>query len=70
MLVVLTVHCRMVAFRARLDYLSQSQLRAVLIRRAELFAEQLRELNRLDPRDKNEVRQRLYKLVMKNNVGG
>ena len=53
---VLNIHCRMVAFRARLDYLSQSQLRAVLIRRAELFAEQLKELNRLDPRDKKEVR--------------
>ena len=52
------VHCRMVAFHARLDYLSQTQLREILTRRVTEFAMRLKEFNRLDPGDRDQVGER------------
>ena len=48
----------MVAFHARLDYLSQTQLREILTRRVTEFAMRLKEFNRLDPGDRDQVGER------------
>ena len=48
----------MVAFHARLDYLSQNMLREVLVKRAKLFAHSLTDLAKLDTKDRDQVRTR------------
>ena len=47
----------MVAFHARLDYLSQNLLKEVFVRRAYLFAISLNEIGRLDLKDRAQVRE-------------
>ena len=48
----------MVAFHARLDYLSQNMLREVFVKRAQLFAHSLTDLAKLDTKDRSQVRTR------------
>ena len=48
----------MVAFHARLDYLSQNMLREVFVKRAQLFAYNLTDLAKLDTKDRDQVRTR------------
>ena len=45
----------MVAFHARLDYLSQNLLKEVFVRRAKLFAISLAEIGKLDLKDRSQV---------------
>ena len=47
----------MVAFHARLDYLSQNLLKEVFVRRAKLFAISLAEIGKLDLKDRSQVYQ-------------
>ena len=46
----------MVAFHARLDYLSQNLLKEVFVRRAQIFAHSLIDLAKLDSKDRTQVR--------------
>ena len=46
----------MVAFHARLDYLSQNLLKEVFVRRAQIFAHSLIDLAKLDSKDRIQVR--------------
>lgn len=45
----------MVAFHARLDYLSQNLLKEVFVRRAQIFAHSLIDLAKLDSKDRTQV---------------
>ena len=53
----------MVAFHARLDYLSQNLLKEVFVRRAYLFAISLNEIGRLDLKDRAQVREQRFVLL-------
>ena len=50
------LNCRMVAFHARLDYLSQNLLKEVFVRRTQVFAHSLVDLAKLDSKDRTQVR--------------
>ena len=58
----------MVAFHARLDYLSQNMLREVFVKRAQLFAHSLTDLAKLDTRDRDLVRTRAGGIWQKNRM--
>ena len=58
----------MVAFHARLDYLSQNLLKEVFVRRAQIFAHSLIDLAKLDSKDRTQVRSKPvceYLIVMR-----